>query len=218
MKLLITLTLVLFTNLLLAQKTELSFTNSFEVNEEVYKDIKGTPYLFDDWKPGKIYSFLDTLVVPYQINYNGFTKAFEIKNGDRFINLDDSYYKELDLDNAQNPDYPYHFSKFGPKSLGGRWVQVIHEGPDFSIYLTFEAAINESQIQDVGKTLNVKSFTDRTQYYIYTEGKVEFLKMKKKELRDYFGKKLVDGIIKENKLDLDEYVDQVKLFALIEQN
>lgn len=218
MKLPITLTLVLFAQLLFAQKAELSFTNSFDVDEEVYSDIKGTPYLFEEWKSGKIYSFLDTLVVPYQINYNGYTKAFEIKNGNKFINLDDSYYKELDLDNPEHPDYPIHFSKFGPKSLGGRWAQVIHEGPEFSVYRTFEAAVNQSQIQDVGKTIQVKTFTDRTQYYIYTEGKVEFFRIRKRDLRNYFGKKVVDPILKENKFDLDEYVDQVKLFALIEQN
>ena len=193
-------------------QTQISFINSLRIDSNVYDDIAGTPYMFDSWRTGKIISYLDTVEVNLEVNYNGFTQSFEIRKQGEFINLDEEYYQEVVLDNPDNPDYPYHFTKYAPGDLSGQWAMVYYEGEEFSVYMTFDAGLTEDEIQDVGKTITVRTFQNKRTNYLYRNSELETVKLKKKTLRRLFGKSEYDAAAKKFKVDLDKHADLVKLF------
>lgn len=196
-------------------QTQISFMNALPVNEDVYSDIAGSPYLFDTWRSGKIISYLDTVQVNLEINFNGFTNSFEIRKGGEFINLDEEYYQEVVLDNPNNPEYPFHFTKYAPDDLSGNWALVYFEGEHFSVYRTFDAGLTEDEIQDVGKTIKVRTFQNKRTFYLYRDSELEVIRFKKKQLRKAFGKSDFDAVVKTNDLDIDEHADRVKLFRAL---
>ena len=74
-----------------AQKDEENalFLNSEKIDDDRYKEMKGSPYLFENWVTGTIID-LDKKTYPVsQINYNGYTQEFEVRKGDSFITLDE---------------------------------------------------------------------------------------------------------------------------------
>lgn len=190
-------------------QASISFVNALKVDPKVYDDIAGTPYLFKDWRTGKIISYLDTVVVNLDINFNGYTNSFEIRKGDQFILLDEEYYQEVLIDNPDNPEYPLHFTKYAPGDLSGNWTLVYDEGETYSLYRTFDAGLTEDEIQDVGKTIKVRTFQDKRIYYLLKDGEVEKIRLKKKNMRAAFGKSY-DAIMKANKFKLTRHADLVQ--------
>ena len=165
-------------------QAQISFVNALTIDPNVYDNIAGTPYLFDSWRTGKIISYLDTVVVNLDINYNGYTKSFEIRKGNKFILLDEDYYQEVIIDNPDDPDYPFHFTKYAPGDLSGQWALIYEEGEKYSLYRTFIAGLTEDEIQDVGKTIKMRTFQNKKVYYIYRNGELESLRIKKEEHED----------------------------------
>ena len=201
MKKIIATAVFLLSSYCLIGQAQISFINALKIDPDVYDDIAGTPYLFKDWRTGSIISYLDTLEVNLDMNYNGYTKSFEIRKGDQFILLDEEYYQEVLINNPDNPDYPYHFTKYAPGDLSGNWTMVYEEGEKYSLYRTFLAGLTEDEIQDVGKTIKVRTFQNKRTYYLATDGEIKIIRLKKKSLKSAFGKSY-DEIMKKNKFKL----------------
>lgn len=197
-------------------QAQISFVNALTIDPNVYDDIAGTPYLFDNWRTGKIISYLDTVVVDLDINYNGYTKSFEIRKGNKFILLDEEYYQEVLIDNPDNPEYPFHFTKYAPGDLSGQWTLVYDEGEKYSLYRTFIAGLTEDEIQDVGKTIKMRTFQNKRVYYLYSNGELTSLRIKKKNMRAVFGKNF-DVIVKKNKFKLDRHADMVQFMRQVNE-
>ena len=209
--------LLLFTVSLQAQGKEyISFLNSVKFDPNRYEDIKGSPYYFEDWKTGKVISYMDTMKTDLLFNFNGYTKYIEVRKNDQVIVLDNRIYQEVFMDNEEEPEYPYHFSTNGPREISESFHLVIHKGKNFAVYQTYISEVAESTIQDVGKTVQLKSFGDKEIYYLYQSNKLSILKLKKKWLVKQFGKE-VEKIMKENKTDLGNYADLVLLFRKLDQ-
>lgn len=191
-------------------QAQISFINALTVDPKVYDDIAGTPYLFDTWRTGKIISYLDTVEVNLEMNFNGFTNSFEIRKGNQFIILDEEYYQEVLINNPDNPDYPLHFTKYAPGDLSGNWTLVYDEGENYSLYRTFDAGLTEDEIQDVGKTIKVRTFQNKRIHYLYKDGDLGSIRLKKKSMRSAFGKNY-DALMKANKYKLNRHADLVQL-------
>ena len=75
--------------LLFSQRNDLLFTNSQSIDEDRYKDMDYSPYLFKEWVQDNITAKSNTeeAIENVLLNYNGYTKNFEVRKDNRFIAL-----------------------------------------------------------------------------------------------------------------------------------
>jgi len=64
-----------------AQETDVLMTNSRAIDSDRYKGITRSPYIFEEWRKGKIISVDADAIEGVLLNFNGMTNGFEIKKG-----------------------------------------------------------------------------------------------------------------------------------------
>ncbi len=99
--------------------------------DELYEGIKGTPYLFDDWKQGNIYLNDNTYINDVNIKYNIYTDDVLYLNstsGDSLI-IDRSVIKSFEIndDNSGNMLLFREISLRADKKERNTFIKVIYE-------------------------------------------------------------------------------------------
>ena len=155
---------------LLAQETDVLMTNSRKVEEERYKGIKGNPYLFKEWRKGKIISVDADVIEGILLNFNGETKGFEIKKGNSFIELAPKWYIRV-LVESETPDVYITFQKNFLPPLTNEFTRVVYKGANFRVVQHFVSKIEVKVINNVGKNEELKKFYSKRNYYLIKDKK-----------------------------------------------
>lgn len=174
------------------------FTNAQKIDLDRYKGIDGSPYLFDEWPMATIYDNAGLDYVDVEINFNGATNEIEIRKDDKFIELEKSQYKSIEI---KAEDKKILFQRDFQGHFKTDFIQVIHEGKLISLVRRFESKMEEVELQNVGKTERIKRFNKRFSFIFLKDGKPTKVKSKKKQLISYLGKKK----------QLDSFIDSSKL-------
>jgi len=95
---------------LFSQETDVLMTNSRPIKKDRYKDVLGSPYIYDEWQTGKIISVNADVIEGVKINFNGETNGFEIKNNNSYIELDPKWYIRVII-NGETPEEDVVFQK-----------------------------------------------------------------------------------------------------------
>ena len=209
---------MLLPSFLLAQETDVLMTNSRKVEEDRYEGVKGSPYLFKEWRKGKIISVDAATIEGVLLNFNGETKGFEIKKGNSFIELDPKWYIRV-LVAAETPDEYITFQKNFLPPLTNEFTRVVYKGANFRVVEHFISKIEVKVINNVGKNEELKKFYSKRNYYLIKEKKATLLKLKKKSLFSFLGHKSeLDSFSKKEKLKLSSEADLIKLFTFYEES
>ncbi|HMQ89602.1 MAG TPA: hypothetical protein PKB07_18520 [Flavilitoribacter sp.] len=177
--------------LLSAQSSKVVIEGGMPIDDKRYADIKENPYFFDDWVVGTvIISSLDKFE-DVQVNYNGYTRNFEVKNGDKYIELDERIHKRVEIYAEKNPgrfkdntaDTLVFMSGFHPK-FADHYALIVYAGKNFVYLKDFSTGISEKTMQDVGRTINIKRFTSKEDLYFLLNGDLIPVKLKKKAILD----------------------------------
>lgn len=210
--------LCLFLTGLAAQNDKIAFTNSKPVDDKRYSDIKGSPMYFKDWVTGKIIRHDALIYEDVLLNYNGYTRTFEIKTGDEMIELDGDVYLRVDVDAADNPDAidripteHFAFQKNLHSRFSDQFVIILFAENDVMLIKEFKVDIAKHTIQDVGKAIDFKDFQRKEIYYLKADGKLTSLRYKKKVILGAFDSPEVEPYIKEHKLRLKTEADLIQL-------
>lgn len=205
---------ILYTSTLSAQTTDVLLTNSKKVDKKRYKDIKGSPYLLEEWYPGIIISREAERIEVAALNYNAYTNTFEVKQEERFIELDPTWYEQIIL--HSEGESPATFQKGIHPSLKGNFTQILYKGKG-QLYKQSESKISKKTFHNVGKTIHVEQFVRRTTYH-WVEGDAhKSFKLNKKSIVKSLGKnKGIDSYLKKNKLKLNKEEHLVKLFSFLD--
>ncbi len=206
----------LLPSFLLAQETDVLMTNSRKVDEERYKGVKGNPYLFKEWRKGKIISVDADAIEGVLLNFNGETKGFEIKKDNSFIELDPRWYIRVLVEAEKSDEYVTFQKNFLPP-LTNEFTRVVYEGANFRVVEHFISKIEVKIINNVGKNEELKKFYSKRNYYLIKDKKPTLLKLKKKPLFTFLGHKSeLDSFAKKEKLRLSSEADLIKLFTFYE--
>ncbi len=220
------LLLCLFLTSGFAQKNTLKFTNAKDFDETRYEDIDGSPYYFKDWVYAKIYATDRSVYEDVLVNYNGETENFEAKKDNQWISLDNIWYSRVEIKKDQNEDVLDNkegnqaiFQRVIYPNFKDKFYVVIYEGESRQIIKEFRAVISTKTVQDVGKTVEMKRFNSKKNYYLIEAGKVKLIKLKKKTITQLFAKpKDVEGFMKKEKINLNVDADLRKLFEHFEKS
>ncbi len=201
-----------------AQKKEITYTNSKPIKENRYKDIKGSPMYFDDWVTGKIIRHDALVYEDVMLNYNGYSRTFEIKTGDKMIELDGAVYLRVDVDADKNPHVAdriptsdFAFQKNLHSRFSDEFVIILFVENDVMLIKEFKVDIAKHTVQDVGKSIDFKDFKRKEIYYLKADGKLTPLRYKKKVILNAFDKPEVESYIREHKLRLKSEADLIEI-------
>ncbi len=186
--------------------------NSKEISPTRYKGIKGSPYLFQNWVSGKIVNLDNEIFMVDEMNYNGYTQEIEIKQGNRYISLNENFYKRIEFNwNGETFNYQRVLDRERPNTF----LQVLYKGKKLKLIKDFEIKLSERVVQDVGKKVEMKRFSAQHNYYLANFGELEEIKLKKKSIVKQLGKE-VDAFSKQNKIDLSTESGLVKVLEFYE--
>ena len=195
-----------------AQEGDFLMENSNPVKDERYQDVKGVPYLFNDFVNGTI-TDLEGRSYDAMLNYNGHTQQIEVKRGDQFIILDEKFYRQVDMDwNGQTITFMRGVDRLRPNTF----MQVLYKGAKVKLIKDFKVDISEQKVQNVGQTVYFKRFTTSTVYQMSQLAKLTRLQLNKKSLSKALGDKTM-AYAKAQKINFKDDIELAKLVAYYEQ-
>ena len=197
-----------------AQSEDILLTNSKKIDKNRYRDIKGSPYFFEDWQKGKVISAEAEAIENVMLNYNGYTKGFEIKMNDRFIELDEKWYVRVIVEGAEEEII---FQRNFLPPFNGKFSRQVYKGKDITVLQEFNIKIAKKTINNVGKKVEFQRFIPVEQYYLIEGQKAKYFKLKKKNILAELGNSTkLEAFIKKEKMKLDSEADLKKLLTFYE--
>lgn len=192
---------------------------SRKVDPDRYRDVRGTPYRYDDFGPITAY---DQTLNPFPLkrgNYNAFSQQFEYYadgvilrelSGENFIRVD-----------VPQPDGSTHTYARGINfKYPDKYAQIVHRGENITGTMVYDVENQEKIVQDVGKTLKLRRFQPQSRHYAIVHGEMVQLKLNAKKLAADLGqghKADLTRFIKANKLKPNRLGDLVKIYAEAER-
>ena len=206
-------------------QTELQLVNSKKIDPNRYEGIEDDPYLFKNWLIGNVTTNDGEVIEEVFINYNGYSEEFEIKNGDRFIELENKYYMQIEMSRKKNGEkFPKNAGEeiVFQRNLHGKFkekfVRLMYRGKQVSVIEGYRVTVTEKTFQDVGKTVVKKRFIGTRSYYLLKDGELQSFNMKRSSVIKTFGlKKELDQFMRKQKINLDKDEDIAKVFAYYEE-
>jgi len=215
------LTTLSFTNY--AQQNDVLLTNSQAFEVEAYKDIEGTPYYFEKWQQGKVASkdAKDKEEQLYLLNFNGYTKNFEVRKDNRFITLDEKFYDKITVEtDEEGVKKTLLFKTQVHPIYKNRFMKVVFEGTDFVVLQDFQKRMIEREVKSYDKgSIKVQEFSDNTTYYFVKGKKANAFKLRKKAVMGLFKSHngAMKSYVKAHKLKLSKESELVQIMSYFEQ-
>jgi len=201
-----------------AQHNDVLLTNSQSVDDNLYEDIKGSPFYFDNWREGKIFPKDEHEPIEVVLlNFNGYTKNFEVKRGKRFIALDEHWYKRVEIDLANQDNIIFETNLFPKKD--NQFVQLVYKGSDFYVIQDFHVSLVKKERARYAGNIEVQTFAQRPTYYFVENGSATLFKLKKKNILSLFTLHIsaVEQYVKVHRLKLTNTTDLVKVMTYYEE-
>jgi len=203
---------------LLAQETDVLMLNSKSIDSERYKGVKGTPYIFKDWRSGKLISADADAIEGLTLNYNGKSGGFEVRKDNRFIELNPKWYIRVVVEGDKGEE-PIIFQKNFLPPLKDKFTRLVYKGNKISVVEDFISKIEIKVINNVGKKEELKRFYSKRSYYLIKDRKPTYLKLKKKNVLALLGNtKELETYLKKEKMKLNSEKDLIKLLEYYEAN
>ena len=114
------------------------------------------------------------------LNYNGYTRSFEVKKDNRYIALDENWYNRVEINNKKQGKLIFETNLI-PKQAK-QFAQLIYQGTDFYILQDFHVSLVKTEKVRYAGNIEVQEFATKRMYYFVTNGKVTYFKLKKKSI------------------------------------
>lgn len=168
-------------------------------------DVKGSPFLSDEFAEGDIFLKRGDSVLNKQVRYNIMEDVLEIAM--------DSYFMKLDA----NPIYSFHIgnnslvmdfvnSKYIPSANNIGYLQRVFVGNNLSIYMNLDVDRKvKDSLEPYGASKNLVEYvTTKTVYFLYKDTFFEVAS--RKDLEDNFDEKLLPKKVKRKDLENEAYL------------
>ena len=204
-----------------AQLDSILLANSKLIDIKKYSDHKNSPYYFDDWVVGSIIGTNRGMIDSVLLNYNGYTRAFEIKVGDRYIKLNDRFFIRVVVDarrNNLNEELGRRivFQKGIHPKFSKDFLTLNYTGRNVFLVSQFVTGIQKSEQLNLvaGSLEEFRTFTPKKLYFLMQDGDIKQIKLKKKSVIKALGyKKQLSNYLKENNINLKTEKELHRLLA-----
>lgn len=172
----------------------LIFQNATPVEPSRYEKIDGDPMLFKDWQNGRIIGKGGTIFLDLTLNYNGYSHGFEVKQGDHYIELDESQCLMVEV--FQGKDTMRFVTELLPP-VQGQWVEQIYVGNGIYCVKHFKVEVSTQVVQNVGNKVEFKRFNPISHYFFLVDGEMKEFRPRRKVVLKMLG----------DSKDIEKYVD-----------
>ena len=208
-----------------------------DIKKEHYPDIKGSPYLFNDWVKADLIHLKNDPLKDVMIRYDLYEGNVEVLdngvnldsenikeiNNEKFIVLEDNYYRKILITRANNPKAFKDFNvdtlylmKGIHKDYLKKYGVVLYDGEDVKLVRTINILFRESKINSPGKIEKIKKFNRKRGYALIVDKEKTIVKLKDKDFYKVLGKEAALKKYKKlNKLKLkkeSEFIELLKYF------
>lgn len=190
------------------QNRKVILLNSRPIDPTRYQNIKGNPYLFDDFRLGKVFNYKFNEIDSVLINYNGYSHSFEVRQDDEYIDLDQNYYPVVVLYGEGGKEI--FFRRHQQSPLSNRYSRLVYEGEKCMVFENFKVKKETTNV-NYGGVDKTPKFTKKTENFILLDGELIKVPSKKKKILKILGNppELVKNV-KSNKLNLRKESDLIK--------
>lgn len=219
------------------QSSSVYSTLSNTITKQSYPEIKGSPYLFKDWIKADLIHLRNKPINDATIRYDLYEGNVEVLDdgvnlgsdnileidGDKFIVLEDNYYRKVKITRDKNPKMFKDFDvdtlylmKGIHKDYLRKYGVVLFDGPTVKLVRTIDIIFRESKINSPGKIEKIKKFNRKKGYELIYDKKKTVVKLKDKDFYKVLGKEAaLKKYKKTNKLKLKkvpEFIELLKYF------
>lgn len=228
MKCLTKIFIILFlmgSGLSLSGQGNLMFANAEDYDEDRYEDYSGSPYYFDNWVIGDIYSQSGEIFKNMILNYNIDDQLFEVRNEKKYIVLDPAFYwcvkvyKDINKSflDKNAPDSTLFIRGILPDAEN-KFVEVIYNGSRVKLVRELYIATSTKKFNDVGRTITMKRFNRKDKHFLIIDGEYDDVKLKDKDIMKALGKRdELKKWAKENDIKVKNDQDFAKMLKYYEE-
>lgn len=197
-----------------AQFGQIHNSNNEVMLENRYTKVEGSPYLFDEWSEGTIYSSNGEILQHPAVNFNGQNGKIEIRELDnKIIALNAMLYNKIEIE-ADGQKHVFSNRLQGPADL--TYYRVIYGGDGLYFLEKFESDIKEEDVANYGVSKSRNRFVRSAKNYLLQDGKLEFTPRSTSKILKLFNSSPLDKYVKKEKLNLKEDADLRKALAYYE--
>lgn len=219
------------------QSSSVYSTLDKSITKQSYPEIKGSPYLFKDWVKADLIHLRNAPIKDATIRYDLYEGNVEVLDdgvklagdnileidGDKFIVLEDNYYRKVKIARADNPKMfkdldvdTLYLMKGIHRDYLSKYGVVLFDGATVKLVRTYNIIFRESKINSPGKIEKIKKFNRKKGYALIFDKKKTDVKLKDKDFFKVLGKEAaLKKYKKMNKLKLKkvpEFIELLKYF------
>ena len=172
--------------------------NAAPLEANRYDDIKGSPFLFEDFKKGKIVDLQGKEFNGIPMNFNGYSLSFEVQRGEDVVNLEEKNYRSISF---EVDGKTLEFNRGIDAKAPNRFLQVLYRGNQYTLVKDFKAKFQERNVEAPNKTIKLKKFIPLHLYYIADKGQMTSVRLSRKGVSKVLGKG-IEQFAKKQKVDL----------------
>ncbi len=205
-----------------SQENDNEFTATKKVNPFRYENIKGSPYIFEDWQKGTIYDNNLRIYPNVMLNYNGESQEIEVKTDDSFIVLESSKYLRVDIPQGE-PDAMGNVDKIIlQRGLHPRepdsFVRMVYSGRRAFLFVDFRCPLEKKAVRDAGQKIDFRKFDPKQTYFLKLNEKVSALKQNNSNVIKLLGHKSeLESFISENNIKIESEKGLCRILEWYEQ-
>lgn len=201
--------------------TAAPFINQAGIDANRYREVKGSPYIFENWGKGTVYDAIGNMYRNIYVNYNGYERMFEAKQGDTIVALTNTSFLRVELPGSMDKEFSEELAedtiifqnRLHPK-FGAEFIQVLHDGRRVKLLREYYKDLSKHTVQNVGKAVDFQRFTPRELLHLYVNGNLSLVKFKKSAFLEKLGKEEeLEQFIKEEGLKFKSLADFQKLLT-----
>lgn len=189
-------------------QSHVEFSAAKEIDAKRYKDIEGDPYIFKEFKYGKVLTLENGIVDSVLVNYNGFSKFFEVKQDSKVVELDSKRYPLIIV--YENGEEVY-YKRMLLKKVGATYARVVHTND----HCTFSESFNVEKKVDIsnyGGVDDYVSFKRKRLYHLELDEGTFIVKLNKKSILSHLNdEKGITKFVKRQNLSFKKEKDVKKI-------
>lgn len=190
-----------------------------QVYTNTYIQIKGNPYLMDDWVTGDIHLSNNKTLPKVQFKFDTYAQVVIVYNDElkRLIVPEKNLVSAFSYIDGNNTRYFKRVNAdFGIKRIHSDYfLEVLYEG-EIAFYKLYLKSVLSLRIAEMPY---IEEFTNESRYYIFLNDRYEITRLKKSQLKQQFPqyKKEISRYVRTNKLKLKREQDFAKVIAYLSQ-
>lgn len=204
-----------------AQISNVTAFDGTPVKENRYPNVKGSPWLVDTWLEGEIWADGEKRLTNVKLRYDEYADEVILLKEGKSFRLNPATIQGFVVYVPESSDLeakPYVYKNGYPEvdeNSKSTFYRVLYEGKKGAFLYRTKVELFENA-PTYGSAVNETSFVRKKRYYIYKDGKMHPVRLKKKDILDVLNDKAAEAYVAKNKLKLKKEEEVIQLMAAIE--